>query len=67
MSIELGVTQRDVKAWLSLLVDRRNKIAHEADMDPTNPGHRWPISDVSVQEALEFVDKLAGAIFKVVG
>jgi hypothetical protein len=67
VALELRVAQRDVKAQLSLLVDRRNKIAHEADMDPTNPGHRWPISSVLVQEALDFVDKLAGAIFKVIG
>jgi hypothetical protein len=67
VAIELGVTQREVKAQLSLLVDRRNKIAHEADMDPTNPGHRWPITGVLVMDALNFVDKLATAIFKVIG
>ena len=27
----------DAKVRLELIVDRRNKIAHEADMDPTNP------------------------------
>ena|SRR5271157_945304 len=63
---ELGVQQGQAKAQLSALVDRRNKIAHEADMDPTNPGQRWPIGPSVVEEALDFVDSLAKAIYKVV-
>ena len=63
---ELGLPAHDIKVRLELVVDRRNKIAHEADMDPTNPGFRWPIDDVIARDALDFVDQVAEAIFKVV-
>ena len=66
VAAELGMKQRDLKAQLSVLIDRRNKIEHEADMDPTNPGQRWPITSAVVEEALEFVDKLATTIYRVI-
>lgn len=62
---EMGLPGQDIKVRLELVVDRRNKIAHEADMDPTNPGFRWPITDAMVSDALDFVDRVAEAIFKV--
>ncbi len=65
VGIELGKPAKAVKVQLNSIVDRRNKIAHEADMDPTNPGQRWPIDSQIVREALDFVDSLATAIFKV--
>ncbi|MBA2782887.1 MAG: HEPN domain-containing protein, partial [Actinomycetota bacterium] len=65
VGIELGKPAKAVKVQLSTIVDRRNKIAHEADMDPTNPGYRWPINPKVVQEALDFVDSVVAAIFKV--
>lgn len=40
----LGGDSGAIKERLSLIVDRRNKIAHEADLDPTFPKARWPIS-----------------------
>jgi hypothetical protein len=42
--------------------DRRNKIAHEADMDPSYPGARWPISETDVNKALDFIEQLCEAI-----
>ncbi len=65
VGIELGKPAKAVEIQLSAIVDRRNKIAHEADVDPTNPGYRWPIDPKVVQEALDFVDSVATAIFKV--
>lgn len=62
---ELGLLAQDIRVRLELVVDRRNKIAHEADMDPTNPGFRWPITDAMVSDALDFVERVAEAIFKV--
>ncbi len=62
---ELGVLPQDLKTQLKLTVDRRNKIAHEADMDPANPGFRWPISASLVNEVIDFVERIAEAIFKV--
>lgn len=62
---ELGLSAADANLRLEVIVDRRNKIAHEADMDPANPGFRWPISDILASDALDFVDRVAEAIFKV--
>lgn len=65
VSQELRSPVQDIKTQLKLTVDRRNKIAHEADMDPTNPGFRWPISEGLVNEAIDFIEGVAKAIFKV--
>ncbi len=65
VGVELGLSAQDTKIQLKLTVDRRNKIAHEADMDPTNPGFRWPISESLVKDAVDFIEKVAEAIFKI--
>jgi hypothetical protein len=62
VGVHLGLGASDAKARLRLIVDRRNKIAHEADVDPTSPGCRWPISATVVAEALAFLDRLGVAI-----
>ena len=64
VATELGVPAANVKAQLKLIVERRNKIAHEADIDPANPPFRWPIDDVSVREAVDFVESVCYAIHK---
>jgi hypothetical protein len=61
---EIGSDATAVKARLIVIVDRRNKIAHEADMDPTNPGSQWPISGALVKDALDFIDCVVQAIYK---
>jgi hypothetical protein len=60
----LGKDVSDVKANVSAIVDRRNKIAHEADLDPTNPGARWPIDAAMVEEALSFLRSIGGELFR---
>ena len=62
----LGIPPEDCKLHLRLIVERRNKIAHEADMDPTSPGARWPISAQMVQESIQFLDDIAVAIIDTV-
>lgn len=62
---ELGLPPKDVKTRLKLIVDRRNKIAHEADQDPTNPGYRWPIDALMTNDTVDFIEKLVDAIYKV--
>jgi len=61
---EIGSDAKAVKVRLAAIVDRRNKIAHEADMDPTNPGHRWPIDGALVEDALSYIASLVHAIYK---
>jgi len=62
----LALTPEDVKQKLILIVDRRNQIAHEADMDPSFPDTRWPIDDALVDDAINFIERLATAVFRVV-
>lgn len=61
---ELGLQPADIKTRLKLIVDRRNKIAHESDLDPTNPGFHWQIDAQMVCDTISFIDGLAAAIYK---
>ena len=68
---ELGMTQREVKDRMALIVQRRNKIAHEAD---TIPDYARQIihSDCVRQltrewsDAISFIEKVAGSIYSLV-
>jgi hypothetical protein len=62
----LDEDSQDLKARLKLIVERRNKIAHEADVDPSYPGQRWPINQTDTEDALRYVEKLGEAIYKLV-
>lgn len=59
---KLGKKPHDLKSQLNLIVDRRNKIAHEADMDPSYPGLRWPIDENMVENAVNFIDEIVQTI-----
>lgn len=59
---KLGVDESSTKATLRLIVDRRNKIAHEADIDPSYPGSRWPITESDAINCKDFVSRLVEAI-----
>ena len=62
----LGIDAQSAKNRLNLIIDRRNKIAHEADMDHTAPGARWPIDEILVQEAIDALEQIVDAIYDVV-
>ena len=62
VGLQLGKSAKDMKAILGLIIDRRNKIAHEADVDPSFPGQRWPISEAMVEEIVNNVDAIGHAI-----
>lgn len=47
----LGAQARDVKLQMNLIVDRRNKIAHEADTYSRYRDGRWPIDEETVDDA----------------
>ena len=66
VSINMGSPAKDIKQQLSLIVDRRNKIAHEADIDPSYPiGDRWPIDELLVNEAVDFLEQVVESIHKI--
>jgi len=57
---------KDIKQQLNSIVDRRNKIAHEADIDPTfNIGNRWNIDEVLVGDAVDFIELIVESIHQV--
>ncbi len=62
----LNLPVEEVKKRLRLIVERRNKIAHEADLDPTYPDTRWPISLTDVVDAVNFIEQICGTIHSVV-
>lgn len=55
---------KDVKDKLNLIVDRRNKIAHEADTDPTY-GTLWHIDAALVEDSVGFISSVVEAIHQV--
>ncbi len=57
----MGRPSKDVRGELVAIVERRNKIAHEADLDPTFPGTRWPISIADVSQSAAFVEQIGRA------
>lgn len=59
---QLCTRAETVKARLQTVVDRRNKIAHEADLDPTQPGRRWPITEALASDAVDYVVAVVLAI-----
>ncbi len=66
VGIIMGKTAKDVKQQLTAIVDRRNKIAHEADIDPTyGIGNRWNINEILVNDAVNFIEQLVEAIHQI--
>jgi len=66
VSINMGSPAKDIKQQLSRIVDRRNKIAHEADIDPAySIGDRWPIDELLVNEAVDFIEQVVESIHKI--
>jgi hypothetical protein len=57
------LTAGDLKSKLKLVVDRRNKIAHESDMDPSYPDRKWPIDIDIVNEIVDFIEQLVNEIY----
>jgi hypothetical protein len=66
VAVKMGMTEEVVKSQLTLIVTRRNKIAHEADLDPSYPSTRWPISQRDVASAYAFIRALGESIHEVV-
>jgi len=62
----IGSTPTDIKTRLQLIVDRRNKIAHEADLDPSFPGVRWPISSSDADSVTDYISGLCEAMHTVI-
>lgn len=66
VSTILNKPQSDIILKLDLIVNRRNQIAHQADMDPTYPNRRWPINEMLVNDAIQHIDDVCESIFQIV-
>lgn len=66
VAVKLDRSAKDVKQQLNATVDRRNKIAHEADIDPTfGIGGRWYIDEILVNDAVNFIEQVVEIIHQV--
>lgn len=64
---ELNLEVEDVKTELQLIVNRRNQIAHEADLDSRTPGgNRFTISPSDTERIINFIQNIGEAIYVVV-
>ena len=63
---EMTLPTKQIKQQLNSIVDRRNKIAHEADINPTyNIGSRWEIDEELVGDVVDFIERLVESIHQV--
>ena len=62
----LGMNSSDVRTRLDLVVDRRNRIVHESDVDPSlGIGNKYPIDFPMVDWAVGFLNSVAHAIHQI--
>ena len=61
----MGMKEDKVRTQLKLIVDRRNKIAHEADIDITSGG-KFPISKSDCEPIISFIERCSQEIVKLV-
>ena len=68
VAIQLQSTRQDVTARLRLVVDRRNKIVHEADSYPSYGQivTLWPLNSTQTDDAVAFVERVAESVHAVV-
>jgi len=69
IAVKQGATEQNkvqaakaLKMQLAIIVGRRNKIAHEADLQPTVPKVPWPISQSDLASVAAFIRSVVHAI-----
>jgi len=65
VALVTGDTESNIKNQLNLIVDRRNMIAHEADIEPIFKTKR-PITDIDVSTTIDFIEKIGETIYNLV-
>ncbi|MCE7044042.1 HEPN domain-containing protein [Dyadobacter sp. CY312] len=65
VAISMADSEMNIKNQLNLIVDRRNMIAHEADIEPIFKTKR-PISDTDVTGTIDFIERLGTTIYNLV-
>lgn len=57
---------KSMKMQLNAIIERRNKIAHEGDMQPITPREPWPITGKDLVVVKVFIERLVESIDKIV-
>lgn len=65
VATRLNLPAKAVKERLILIVERRNKIAHEADIDPTY-GTLWPVHSNDMMGVIDFIDSIVSEIDEII-
>lgn len=60
------VVSGDLRKKLSVIVDRRKKIVHEGDLQPTVPRVPWPINRSDLADITTFIGRIVSAIDAIV-
>ena len=61
----LGLSDDAARTRLKLIIDRRNSIVHEADIDPVSGG-KYSITKVESDDSVDFLRRCGDAIFNLV-
>ena len=61
LATSIGMKPDDIKNTLALIVDRRNKIAHEADFDSVNEAKNG-IDKIQTNDVVVFIENLCETI-----
>lgn len=65
-SSEKSEKAKSLKRNLSLIVQRRNKIVHEGDLQPNIPRVPWPIKKNDLEFVASFIDEITRTIDKLI-
>jgi len=65
VALAMADTEQNIKNRLNLIVDRRNMIAHEADIEPIYKTKR-KINNADVTGTIDFIQKLGTTIYNLV-
>jgi len=57
---------KGIRSNLSAIVSRRNKIAHEGDLQPSIPRTPWPVSQNDLNDVRVFIERLVRSIDSVI-
>jgi hypothetical protein len=60
-----AITANGIREQLNAIVERRNKIAHEYDDNPTDPRGKRPIDAANATATIEWIEQLAAGILEI--
>lgn len=60
---QMKISASEVQTGLASIIDRRNKIVHEFDVNPIDPQELFPINPTMVKEAVGFIREVGNGIY----